>query len=207
MTESSGRIALLGTGLIGGSLGLVWSERCPDWTLIGFDRPDVLDRAHDRGAIEQRAADPKTLVEDADIVVLATPLGASLQMLEEIAPHVKEGAIVTDVASVKSPVMEQAAEVLPDHAHFVGGHPMAGAENSGIDAADALLFENAIYALCLEEEDEADGPRGDALSSRRAHRSNGRSPSSLGSESPRPDRRVGKSPAATPRGLAHECRG
>jgi len=155
MTESSGRIALLGTGLIGGSLGLVWSERCPDWTLIGFDRPDILDRAHDRGAIEQRAADPKTLVEDADIVVLATPLGASLQMLEEIAPHVKEGAIVTDVASVKSPVMEQAAEVLPDHAHFVGGHPMAGAENSGIDAADGLLFENAIYALCLEEEDEA----------------------------------------------------
>ena len=160
MTESPGRIALLGTGLIGGSLGLVWSERCPEWTLVGFDRPEVLDRAHERGVVDERAADPQTLVEGADIVVLATPLGASLRMMEQIAPYLEEGAIVTDVASVKSPVMEQAAEVLPDHVHFVGGHPMAGAEKPGIDAADALLFENAIYAVCLTDDDEASALEG-----------------------------------------------
>jgi prephenate dehydrogenase len=120
----------------------------------------VLDRAHERGALDERAADPQTLVEDADVVVLATPVGTSLRMLKQIAPHLAKGAIVTDVASVKSPVMDQAAEVLPDHVHFVGGHPMAGAEKSGIDAADALLFENAIYALCLADDDASalEGP-------------------------------------------------
>jgi len=160
MTDSSKRIALLGTGLIGGSLGLIWAERRPDWTVVGHDRPDVLERAFDRSAVDERAADPVTAVDGADIVVLATPLGATLKILEQIAPHLDEGTIVTDVASVKSPVMEQAADVLPGHVHFVGGHPMAGAETSGIDAADALVFENAIYALCLPsttEETDLDG--------------------------------------------------
>lgn len=160
MTDSSRRIALLGTGLIGGSLGLVWAERHPEWTIVGHDRPGVLDRALERGAIDERAADPVTAVTDADVVVLATPLGATLTLMEQIAPHLEADTIVTDVASVKSPVMEQAAEVLPDHVHFAGGHPMAGAETSGIDAADALLFENAIYALCLPGDTEASSLEG-----------------------------------------------
>lgn len=147
--QHSGRIALLGTGLIGGSLGLSWKERRTDWTIVGHDRPDVLARAQERKAIDEKAADAQTAVQDADIVVLATPLGTTLRLLESIADHLQEGAVVMDVASVKTPVMEQAAEVLPESVHFLGGHPMAGAETSGIDAADALLFENAFYALCL----------------------------------------------------------
>lgn len=152
MTQQiSGRIAILGTGLIGGSLGLSWKERRTDWTIVGHDRPDVLDRAHERGAIDEKAADAHTAVRNADVVVLATPLGTTLRLLESIADQLQEGVVVTDVASVKTPVMAQAADVLPDHAHVLGGHPMAGAETSGIDAADALLFENAYYALCLPE--------------------------------------------------------
>ena len=142
------RVAILGTGLIGGSLGLAWAEREPDLTLVGHDQPDVLDRAEARGAIHQKAADPVTAVEDADLVVLATPLGTSLRLLESIADQVLRGTVVTDVGSVKQPILDQAAEVLPEQVPFLGGHPMAGAEASGIDHADALLFENAVYALC-----------------------------------------------------------
>ncbi len=142
------RISVLGTGLIGGSLGLAWQERRSDCTIVGHDRPEVLDAAADRGAIDQKAADPVTAVESADLVVLATPLATILKLLATIADHVQEGAFITDVGSVKQPVLDQATDVLPDHAQFLGGHPMAGAEAAGIAHADPLLFENAVYALC-----------------------------------------------------------
>jgi prephenate dehydrogenase len=145
------RIAILGTGLIGGSLGLAWQDALPDVTIVGHDRQDVLETAESRGAIDEKAADPVTAVEDADLVVLATPVGTVLTMMDAIADALPDGAVVTDVASVKQPVLDQAREVLPDSVHFLGGHPMAGAESSGIEHADALLFENAIYALSLPE--------------------------------------------------------
>jgi prephenate dehydrogenase len=155
------RIAILGTGLIGGSLGLAWRERRPDCTILGHDRPEVLDAAAARGAIDEKAADPVTAVEGADLVVLATPLATILSLLDTVADHLPEGAFVTDVGSVKQPVLDQARDVLPDDVHFLGGHPMAGAEQAGIDHADPLLFENAVYALCPagdREADDLDGP-------------------------------------------------
>ncbi len=155
------RISILGTGLIGGSLGLAWQERRPDCTIVGFDGPEVLAAAEERGAIDAKAADPVTAVEEADLVVLATPLSAILKLLGSIAEHIPQGAVVTDVGSVKQPVLAQAADVLPEHVHFLGGHPMAGAEEAGIEHADPLLFENAVYALCLpsdQDTDALDGP-------------------------------------------------
>lgn len=155
------RIALLGTGLIGGSLGLAWKRRRPDLTIVGHDGPEVLERAEERGAIDEKAADSLTAVTEADLVVLATPVASVLRLMDTIADDLPEGCFVTDVASVKQPVLEQAQEVLPDHVDFLGGHPMAGAEHSGIDHADPLLFENAVYTLCLPSEmDEAalEGP-------------------------------------------------
>jgi prephenate dehydrogenase len=145
------RIALLGTGLVGGSLGLVLRDRRPDLTVIGYDRPEVLERAEERGALTDKAAHPAAAVESADLVVLATPAGASLQLLDTIADALTAATIVTDVASVKQPILDQAAEVLPDDVPFVGGHPMAGAEHAGIDHADPLLFENAAWVLCLPD--------------------------------------------------------
>ena len=155
------RLALFGTGLIGGSLGLVWGRRRPDITIVGHDRPEVLERAEERGAIDKKAADPTTAVADADLVVLATPIATTLRLMETIADDLPGGCLVTDVASVKQPVLEQAEDVLPTHVGFLGGHPMAGAEHSGIDHADPLLFENAVYSLCLPEnagEDALEGP-------------------------------------------------
>lgn len=160
------RLAILGTGLIGGSLGLVWKERRPDLTIVGHDRPEVLEQAETRGAIDVKAANPVAAVEAADLVVLATPLATSLRLLDTIADHLAEGTLVTDVASVKQPVLDQAHDVLPSHVHFLGGHPMSGAEQSGIDHADPLLFENAVYALCLPDEtsdDVLDGPLAPAV--------------------------------------------
>jgi len=155
------RVAILGTGLIGGSLGLAWADRRPEVTIVGHDRPEVLERAEERGAIDAKAAAPVPAVSEADLVVLATPVASLLRLLDTIAEHLPEGCIVTDVASVKQPVMEQASDALPDHAHFLGGHPMAGAEHSGIDHADPLLFENAVYSLCLPthaDDTALDGP-------------------------------------------------
>ncbi|MEF8939266.1 MAG: prephenate dehydrogenase [Salinivenus sp.] len=160
------RISILGTGLIGGSLGLTWKERRPDCTVVGHDRPAVLETAEARGAIDEKAADPVTAVEGADLVVLATPLATILRMLEAIGDHVADDTIIMDVGSVKQPVLDQAADVLPPDLSFLGGHPMAGAEQAGIDHADALLFENAVYVFCLPEgRDEAalDGPLAPAV--------------------------------------------
>jgi prephenate dehydrogenase len=151
------RISILGTGLIGGSLALAWQERRPNCTILGHDRPEVLDAAEARGAIDEKAADPVTAVADADLVVLSTPLSSILKLLDTIADPVPSGAFVMDVGSVKQPVLDQARDVLPDDVHFLGGHPMAGAEQGGIDHADPLLFENAVYALCPRDSD-ADNP-------------------------------------------------
>ncbi|MGI9174076.1 MAG: prephenate dehydrogenase/arogenate dehydrogenase family protein [Rhodothermales bacterium] len=141
------KIALLGVGLIGGSLGLVWKKHHSDLTITGYDEPDVLDEALRRGAIDERAAEPAAAVRGADLVVLAAPIGAILRLLETIAPHLQPGAVVTDVGSVKVPVAAHARDVLPAANPFVGGHPMAGSEKGGIAHADAFLFENATYVL------------------------------------------------------------
>lgn len=142
------RIALLGVGLIGGSLGLALKRHAPDLIITGFDSPEVLDLAQERGAIDNKAASAEACVEDADLVILATPLGPALRLLTEIAPSVKPGAVVTDVGSVKNPITRHAGTVLPEHAVFIGGHPMTGSEKTGIAHSDAVLFENAVYVLC-----------------------------------------------------------
>lgn len=142
------RIAILGTGLIGGSMGLAWRQRRTDCFVVGHDRPAVLEEAAARGAIDAKAADPATAVADADLVVLATPLTVTLRLLEQIAPHLAPEALVTDVASVKAPVVAQAQQMLPAETSFIGGHPMAGSEAQGIAHATPILFENAAYVLC-----------------------------------------------------------
>ncbi len=142
------RIAILGVGLIGGSLGLALRSNRPDVRITGFDEPEVLEVAKKRGAIDALAATPEQAVSDADIVVLATPLATALSHLSAIAHHLRPGAVVTDVGSVKQPIQHHAGQHLPDDVDFVGGHPMTGSEKRGIEHADQLLFENAVYVLC-----------------------------------------------------------
>lgn len=142
------RIAILGVGLIGGSLGLALKRHRPDLVIRGLDEPEALDLALERGAIDEAATSLQAAVEGASIVVLAAPLGACLELLEESAPYLTPGTIVTDVGSVKRAVEAQARRVLPPEIVFIGGHPMTGSEKRGVANADALLFENAVYVLC-----------------------------------------------------------
>ena len=150
------RVALVGVGLIGGSLGLAWKKNRPTLTRIGYDRPEVLDEARQLGVIDEAAATIEEAVKTADLVVLAVPLAPMIRLLTEIAPHLQPGTLVTDVGSVKAPIMAQAREVLATTNPFIGGHPMAGSERGGVAHADAFLFENATYVLCPPENLDAE---------------------------------------------------
>ncbi|MEM6337198.1 MAG: prephenate dehydrogenase/arogenate dehydrogenase family protein, partial [Bacteroidota bacterium] len=149
-------VALIGTGLIGASLAQAWRSRRPDVHIVGFDRPEPLEVAVQRGAIHQAAQSAAQAVEAAEVVVLATPIGAMPAILDEIAPHLNAGATVTDVGSVKAGVVAYARRVLPETVRVVGGHPMAGTADSGPAHADPLLFENATYVLCPANPEELD---------------------------------------------------
>ena len=142
------KVAVIGIGLIGGSLCLAIKKFRPDVTIVGFDRPGVLDEALKRRAIDEPATSLEDAVGDADVVILALPIGRILRFISDIAPHLKKGALVTDVGSVKYPVVQHAIETLPEEIMFVGGHPMAGSDKSGLQHADPFLFENATYVLC-----------------------------------------------------------
>ena len=140
-------VAILGTGLIGASLGLALRQRAPHLDVVGADaRADAMDTALSRGALT-RTADAADAVAGADLVVLAAPLDALPDLLRTVAPALKAGSLVTDVGSVKGPTMRAAADTLPESVRFIGGHPMAGAAIGGPENADALLFENAAYIL------------------------------------------------------------
>jgi prephenate dehydrogenase len=142
------RIALIGLGLMGGSMGLALRDANPTLEIIGMDEPSVVDQALRRGAITASATSATEAVEDADIVILATPLSVTLGLLDEIGRKLKPGTLVHDICSVKSPVAACAEGALDNDVLFVGGHPMTGSEKSGIRHADGLLFENATYVLC-----------------------------------------------------------
>lgn len=140
------RIAIVGVGVIGGSLGLAIKKRYPSSHIIGFDRKDVLRQALKRGAIDRASNDLRDAVSGADLIFLATPVSAILTMLPRIAKVAPITSLVTDVGSVKRIILKAASHYFPS-GNFIGGHPMAGVELSGVEAAHPLLFENAVYVL------------------------------------------------------------
>lgn len=147
------RIAILGTGLIGGSFGLAIRKFLPAIRVSGWDRPEVLHLAAARGAIHEEAADLAAAVSDADLVFLALPIGVTLDLLPAVARSVDGKALVTDACSTKAILCRQAAHCFTGVARFLGGHPMAGREVSGIASAEAELFRGATYALVGKEDD------------------------------------------------------
>ncbi len=140
-------IAVVGTGLIGASVGLALRRRHPDLDVVGADADErTAAEALRRGALT-RVTSTEEAISSGDLVVLAAPLDALLRLVALAAAHARPGALVTDVGSVKGTVVE-AARALPEGVRFVGGHPMAGAAVGGPEHADPLLFENAVWALC-----------------------------------------------------------
>lgn len=147
------RVAIVGLGLIGGSIGLALRKAQAAQHLAGYDLGcGVSEQARRVGAIDQPYDALADAVRGADLVVLATPVGAMHALLQAIVPLLTPGTIVTDVASTKAQVMHWANELLPTSVPFVGGHPMTGKELSGVEAADATLFQGRIYCLTATEQ-------------------------------------------------------
>lgn len=147
-------VAIIGMGLIGTSLGMALrnaeDSRLGSLTVVGYDRDRrSLGAARGRLAIDREARDLADAVRGAQVVVLAVPVLAARDLLREIAPLLAAGTLVTDVCSTKAAIMGWATESLPAGVDFIGGHPMAGSERTGPEAADAALLLGAIYCLCV----------------------------------------------------------
>jgi prephenate dehydrogenase len=141
------RIAVVGTGLIGGSFALAVRTAFPGVSVSGWDKRDVLRRAYSLGAVHYAKQDLGAALADAELVFIGLPVGMTIERLPEIARLAPPGALVTDAASTKRLVCEAAKKCFSGGAFFLGGHPMAGQERSGIDVADRRLFRGARYAL------------------------------------------------------------
>jgi prephenate dehydrogenase len=141
------RIAVVGLGVIGGSLVKSLRRTMPDGELIGVDFHEVLVQAHDDLDAAFLPENLGQALGDADLVFLATPVGVILRLLPEVSRVMRPGTIVTDVGSTKRWIVEQAAQHFSGARSFIGGHPMAGSEKGGWENAEAHLFENAAYVL------------------------------------------------------------
>ena len=143
------RVALVGVGLIGGSIGLGLKKRFGGAVdVVGTDPAAAAAAAVERGAVDRFTEQLAEACHEADLVVLAAPAGAITELLPRVRRNMRAGVIVTDVAGVKGPICAAGQEAARGHGTFIGGHPMAGAETAGLAAARADLFEGAAWALC-----------------------------------------------------------
>jgi len=141
------QVTIVGTGLIGGSIGLALRKRKLAGRVVGCDRPAVWKRAKQCGAIETGTSNVAEAVRGSDLVVLATPVIAIIDLIERLAPGLGASTLVTDVGSTKTQIVRQATKSFGRAAaqRFLAGHPMAGKEQAGVEFADADLFAGAAW--------------------------------------------------------------
>ncbi|HEV2489157.1 MAG TPA: prephenate dehydrogenase [Candidatus Acidoferrales bacterium] len=141
------RVAILGAGLIGGSFGLALQKAYPRTSIVAWDRPDVLKRIVERGWGWETITEVGAAMQGAKLIYIALPVGAAIEALPQIAANCDSRALVTDAGSTKAAICRVAAEQFRGGANFLGGHPIAGKEMSGMENADAELFRGAKYVL------------------------------------------------------------
>jgi prephenate dehydrogenase len=144
------RVTILGTGLIGGSFAQALRKYAADLHIAGWDRAEVSQQARSCGALDESFSGPLApALQNADLIYIALPISVTIDLLPEIGRHAAAHALVTDACSTKLRISQAAAELFPAEGGplFLGGHPMAGKELSGLAHADADLFRNATYAL------------------------------------------------------------
>ncbi|MGB9866978.1 MAG: prephenate dehydrogenase [Bacillota bacterium] len=150
------RVGIVGLGLIGGSLGL--ALRTCGWQVIGYDcDPLTMEQAHQIGACDCLANSVVEAASTSQVLVVAVPSSSVAEVVVEAAFAMKPGSVLTDVASVKGPIVKQLEGRLPAGVCYVGGHPMAGSEKQGIAAARADLFRNAVWTItpcCSAQNDQ-----------------------------------------------------
>lgn len=146
------KVTILGVGLIGASCALALKKQGLCGQIIGHGRnPDNLKRAKETGIIDTFDLDPAHACVDADLILFATPVGSFLDITKKIRGSLKRNTIVTDVGSVKGSLVHDMDSLMPEGVFFVGGHPIAGGDQSGIDKASAELFEGAKCILTPSE--------------------------------------------------------
>ena len=143
------KLAIIGVGLIGGSLGLCLKDKLGDKIFItGLCRTETsMQKAVELGAVDFASADLKKVVEDADIIFLSPPVRQIVPMVKKILPYLKSGAILTDAGSTKNFVWQELKKILPPEVFYIPGHPMTGREKSGVEAASKNLFQNKAYVI------------------------------------------------------------
>jgi prephenate dehydrogenase len=143
------QITIIGTGLIGGSLGLALRKKGFTGRIVGCDREGILEKARGRGAIDAGSANPGDAVRGSQVVVLAAPVLGIVDLIERVGPALPAKTLLTDVGSTKALIVEQAKKIFGKNVgkRFLAGHPMAGKELSGVDYADADLFQDAVWFL------------------------------------------------------------
>jgi prephenate dehydrogenase len=147
------RVTILGTGLIGGSFALALRKNLTDIFISGWDRPEVVREREVRSVFDETfSGNLNSALAKADLIYMALPIAVTLDLFSEIARHAPVSALVTDACSTKMRIMEESGQLFAGNsgAIFLGGHPMAGKELSGIVAADSELFQGHTYALIAE---------------------------------------------------------
>ena len=145
------RLAIIGLGLLGGSIGLAVAQKAPDWECSGYDHdPDVREAARKRGLVNVIHDSAEEAVSAADLVILCVPVGAMAAVAQEIAAALRPDCIISDVGSSKQSVAAVLNAVFPSHA-IVPAHPVAGTEESGPEAGFAGLFQDRWCILTPEE--------------------------------------------------------
>jgi prephenate dehydrogenase len=161
------RVSILGAGLIGGSFALALRKYTEGIHITAWDRPDTVTRAKDMGAADEIfSGELKPAIHRADLIYVALPISTTLDVLPEIARHSPQHALVTDACSTKVRIMHAAEELFSGSGEkfFLGGHPMAGKESSGIANADPNLFRDCTYALIGESSSKiGDGAANDEV--------------------------------------------
>ncbi len=143
------KLAIIGVGLIGGSLGLCLKDKLGDKIFItGLCRSQKsMRRAMELGAVDLATSDLEQVVGGADIIFLSPPVLQIVPMVKKILPFIKSGAILTDAGSTKQFIWQELKKILPSDIFYVAGHPMTGREKSGVEAADKNLFKGKAYVI------------------------------------------------------------
>jgi len=151
------KVTVVGIGLLGGSIALSLKKNHLAREVVGVSRRQAaLNFALKNKIIDQGTSDIVKSVDNADLVILATPIQTILSLLTSLGPRLKRGCIVTDVGSTKSSVVSVAHKHLPNHVFFVGAHPLAGSEKKGIEFSDANLFDKSFCLLTPTEKTNKD---------------------------------------------------
>ncbi|MEI8340458.1 MAG: prephenate dehydrogenase/arogenate dehydrogenase family protein [Verrucomicrobiota bacterium] len=150
------KIAILGPGLLGGSIALALRRKCPDARIaVWARREEAVEEVRAAGIADLASTDLASVVKDAGLVIFCVPIGAMTSLAEKIAPLLAPGTLLTDVGSVKVPVVESLAPLFKQQTHFVGSHPMAGSEQTGLAAASAGLFDDAVCIITPDAASDA----------------------------------------------------